>query len=475
MRKFFGTSFLIALLLVFSVSAFGQNNGKNIVGKWEGTLSVSGRSLRLVFNVDKNTDGKYISTMDSPDQVATGIKVDNTDVKGNKVVFEINSISGYYEGTLSGDGETITGTWEQRNYSFPLILKREGQAMSANVQKKPKEEVPYEVEDVYFHNKKAGIKLAGTLTKPKGGGPFPTVVLITGSGPQDRDETVFGHKPFLVIADYLTRRGIAVLRYDDRGVGKSTGDFSKATTRDFAEDVISAVNYLRSRKDIYPRKIGLIGHSEGGLIAPMVAVKDSNIAFIILMAGPGLPGDEILEMQSRLIAEVNGVSGKELEKDLAINKKIYNILKSDDDSAKVCKEIKMILNSYIEGLGDKEKREIGSKDKFINKQITQIMTPWFRFFVKYDPRPTLEKVKCPVLAIGGSKDLQVPAKENLAAIKKALKEGGNKDFTVMEIPGLNHLFQEAKTGAPSEYAKIKETISPKALKIMGDWISKRVK
>ncbi len=465
--------FAILAFTLFNLSVFASNQNKDIEGKWEGTLLVSGTSLRIVFNVSKNSTGRYVATMDSPDQGAWGIKVDKTVFDGEKVVFEINSINGRYEGAFKGD--EIGGTWEQRTYSFPLSLRRMKSGAISQSAVKHQEKYPYIIKDVTFKNKSAGVTLAGTLTLPKKGGPFPAVILITGSGPQDRNETVFGHKPFLVIADYLTRRGIAVLRYDDRGVGKSTGDFSKSTTEDFARDVICAVNYLKEQKNIDSKKIGLIGHSEGGLIAPMVAVRDSDIAFIVLMAGPGLTGSEILDMQSRLILKTNGKKEKTIDEYVAINDKVFDVLKMEKDSSKAYEQIKTILRDFVKGLSSEEKKEIGDEKKFVNRQIAAVMSPWFRYFVNYDPKPTLERVKCPVLAIGGSKDLQVPAKANLDAIREALQAGGNKNFEVKEFKGLNHLFQHAKTGSPSEYAKIKETIAPEVLKIIGDWIVKQVK
>ncbi len=296
--------------------------------------------------------------------------------------------------------------------------------------------------------------------------------MITGSGSQDRDETIFNHKPFLVIADFLTRRGIAVLRVDDRGVGKSTGSPAKATSKDFVGDVLSGVDYLKSRKEINHDQIGLIGHSEGGLIAPMAAVESPDVAFIVLMAGPGLTGEQILYKQSALIGKVDGKSDEEISQNLDLMKKLYHVVKDEKDSAVASVKLHKVFDNYYESLSDKEKKEIKNSGQNFDLQIKTIMSPWFRYFLTYNPVPVLEKVKCPVLAINGSKDLQVPPEEDLAAIKKALEEGGNKNFEVKELPGLNHLFQPAKTGSPLEYGKIEETISPEALKIMCDWILK---
>jgi len=334
---------------------------------------------------------------------------------------------------------------------------------------------PYTEEELVYENKEAGITLAGTLTLPSGDTPFPVVLLITGSGPHDRNETIFNHRPFLVLADYLTRQGIAVLRVDDRGMGKSTGDFFQATSEDFAFDVLAGIEYLKTRKEINPKQIGLIGHSEGGLIAPMVAVKSPDVAFIVLMAGAGLTGEEILYLQGALISRAMGVSEEKIAKNRQTNEKICSFIKEETDEKIIKEWLRQRFVAGWEKMSEEEKKAIGDPEEYLKAQLQCLFSPWVRFFLTYDPKPTLMKVKCPVLVINGEKDLQVPPKENLSAIEKALKAGGNKNFTIKELPGLNHLFQTAQTGLPSEYAKIEETISPDALKIIGDWILEQIR
>lgn len=326
-----------------------------------------------------------------------------------------------------------------------------------------------------FENKNANITLAGTLTYPKEGENFPVVILVSGSGPQNRNEELLGHKPFLVIADFLTRNGIAVLRYDDRGVGKSTGDFSSATTLDFVGDALSAVDFLKSKDQINKNLIGIIGHSEGGLIAPLAAVQSDDVAFIIMMAGPGLRGKEILVLQTELILSANGEPEDEIKKGAGLNEQLYGILLSEKDSASVSSQLRDVFErAYIE-MTDKEKTQIGSKDIFMERQFSMMQSPWFKYFLAYDPYETLTKVSCPVLAINGEKDLQVPSKENLAMIEKAFKEAEKENYKLVELPGLNHLFQTAKTGSPMEYSTIEETISPSALNVIKDWILENTK
>jgi hypothetical protein len=346
----------------------------------------------------------------------------------------------------------------------------------------PKPPYPYDEQEVVYQNKKDGVQLAGTLTLPRSKGPFPAVLLITGSGPQDRNETVIDHKPFLVLADHLTRLGIAVLRVDDRGVGKSTGRFSEATSEDFAADALAGVEYLKTRKEVAPRGIGLIGHSEGGLIAPLVAAASTDVAFIVMMAGPGLTGEQILYRQTLLISKAAGMSDDLIAQNRAAQEHIFAILKQEKDNVVAERRISEEAGAFREVAAkaraeatEEQKKTIDMIAAAIESQAKLVVSPWFRFFLTYDPRSALMKVRCPVLAINGEKDLQVPAKENLAAIRLALETGGNKDYTVLALPNLNHLFQTSRTGAISEYAQIEETISPAAMDTISKWILRRIR
>ena len=327
----------------------------------------------------------------------------------------------------------------------------------------------YYSEDVTFANEKENFTLAGTLTLPRKEGKFPAVVLISGSGLQNRNEEIMGHKPFLIIADYLTRQGIAVLRYDDRNFGASQGDASQATTENFADDAEAAVKYLQSRNEIEKTQIGLIGHSEGGIIAPMIAAKSDDIAFIVMLAGPGIDGKELLILQNELTSKAMGMADSMVEKSVAVNKKIYETIYNIDDAREREKQITECLTQYLETIPNAMKG--GQTDEaIISTTIKQVNSGWITYFIRYNPAPALEKVKCPVLAINGSKDIQVPAKVNLDAINDALTKGGNKNFTVKEFDGLNHLFQECNTGSPMEYAVIKQTFSPVVLAEISEWI-----
>ena len=457
-----------ASLVIFAQQRIASEIG--IEGIWQGELKVPGTVLRIVFKISKNLDGTLTATLNSPDQGATDIPVEEVIFKDNTLRLEVKSAGGVFEGKVSEDFLVIEGEWKQSGQTLPLTVKRVDKAVEILRPQEPKKPYPYIEEELVYENKEAGITLAGTLTLPPGKGPSPVVLLISGSGPQDRNETIYNHRPFLVLADYLTRQGIAVLRVDDRGVGKSTGDFSQATSVDFASDVLAGIEYLKTRKEINPEQIGLIGHSEGGLVAPMVAVKSPDVAFIVLMAGTGLIGEEILYLQGALIYRAMGVSEEDIIKNRQFNEKIFSVIKEEKDKKNAEERLRQMFMEDWEKMSDEKKEQIGDPEVFLKAQLQSLLSPWLKFFLTYDPKPTLSKVKCPVLAINGEKDLQVPPKENLSAIEEALVAGGNKNFIVKELPGLNHLFQTAQTGVPSEYAKIEETISPIALKIITDWI-----
>lgn len=459
---------LIAFLTSLSLTA------QNITGEWNGALKVQGTQLRLVFTITK-TDTGISATMDSPDQGAKGIPTTTTTFDNSILRITIANAKIEYEGTLGNDN-IIVGTFKQGGQSFPMNLSKEVIEKEKLVRpQEPIKPYSYYAEDITFENKKAGIRLAGTLTLPQKEGVFPVVILISGSGPQNRDEELLGHKPFLVLADYLTKNGIAVLRYDDRGIASSKGDFKTATTADFATDVEASIAYLKTRKEINKKKIGLIGHSEGGIIAPMVANKSADVAFIVLLAGTGIQGDKLLLLQQKLIGKVSGVSDEDLLKSELTNRKVFDIVNQSNSLEQLKTDLTNYLKQTLKDDPNAEKPEGMSDDDLVKLQVNQIANPWMHYFIKYDPASTLEKVKCPVLALNGEKDLQVPPKENLEAIKKALAKGGNKKVTTKELPNLNHLFQECKTGSPNEYATIEQTFSPTALTEILKWIQVQTK
>lgn len=461
------------LILCFVTLLYtGVAGAQDIEGQWNGLLKVQGMQLRLVFHVTKSGEG-YSSTMDSPDQGAMGMPVTATTYQPPTVRFEIIQIGFVYEGQVNGT--RITGSLTQRGQSFPMDLSRdEVKKEEIRRPQMPVAPYPYRSEEVSFRNESAGIALAGTLTLPEGDGRFPAVVLISGSGPQDRDESLLGHKPFLVLSDYLTRQGIAVLRFDDRGVAQSEGTFETGTTVDFASDAKSAVAYLMTREEIDHKHIGLIGHSEGGIIAPIVAAESKEVAFVVLLAGTGIRGDQLLLLQQKLILAASGASEEDIMESEAANSKFFELILENENQDALKELVGKELTKMYREMTDEERQGM-TEDAWIDMEMEQMLSPWMQFFIRYDPAPTLEKVKCPVLAVNGEKDLQVPPKENISAIEAALKDGGNKKVTTIIFPGLNHLFQECTTGSPSEYAEIEQTLSPVMMDSVGQWILKTVK
>lgn len=450
------------------------------VGNWMGALSVGGAELRMRLEVTSD-DGALSAAMYSIDQGNAAIPVASTTVEGASVTLTMPMIAGSYEGSLSEDGQTIDGTFTQAGTALPLVLERVSAEEAAGPARpqNPEEPLPYHVEEVSYPNPDGGHVLAGTFTRPEGGGPFPAVILISGSGPQDRDEALMGHRPFLVLSDHLTRSGIAVLRFDDRGVGESTGNFATATSLDFASDALAGVAYLKTRADVDPGAIGLAGHSEGGLIAPIAATQSDQISYIVLMAGPGITGEEILYAQGALIARAGGATEEQIAESEARQRATYEILKSEADPARAAEMITDVARAAFEELSEAERAQQGitdqeSFDRVVQMQVQQVNSPWFRYFLTYDPSPTLEQVTIPVLAINGEKDLQVPYEVNLREIEAALQRGGNTNYEIHALPDHNHLFQHSETGAPSEYATIEETWSVESMELIADWILRTV-
>jgi len=447
-----------------------------IAGLWAGSLETGSATLRLALHITAQPNGGCASTLDSIDQSALGIPVARTAFVGRTLTLTLPALNARYVATLDADGKTLSGTWTQGAGSLPLTLAKTDKAPDGPRRpQEPHPPFPYATRNVVYANPAGGVLLAGTLSTPHGKGPFPAAVLIPGSGSHDRDETLFGHKPFLVIADYLTRRGIAVLRVDDRGVGGSTGSKPQSNDHGMAGDVRAGVAFLGTQPDIDPRKIGLIGHSEGGLIAPLAAANSHTIAFVVLLAGPGVPGEQILREQNALIL-------RSLHADPALiawtgkqQAQTFAILSSTPDNAQAKAKLDALLQTASASMPAELQPHAAEYRANFAAQEQIVLTPWFRGFLASRPAAVLAQVHCPVLALGGAKDLQVPAAQNLRAIAQALKAGGNADVTVREMPGLNHLFQTAPTGALDEYAQIEETFAPAALKVMGDWIARRTR
>lgn len=461
------------ILLIISFLSSLLLHAQDISGEWHGKINVMGTELGFSFDFTKK-DNSYSGKMNVPQQKAFGIPLSTVAFQDNLLTIRFDPAGMTYTGKLNTDN-IFEGTFSQNGQNLPLNLGREKIEETKILRpQEPKAPFPYNMEEVTFENKKDKITLAGTFTYPKNEN-FPVVILISGSGPQNRNSEIFGHKSFWVIADYLTRNGIGVLRVDDRGVEQSQGDPSVATSYDFATDVEAAVAFLKNKNGVNSKKIGLLGHSEGGMIAPIVASKDKTINFIVLLAAPGIPCDQLLLEQSYLIGKASGMSEEELNKTKAINLSAYNLIKSEKSDAEVKKELEVIFEKLFSENPEFSKLSEAEKKQATAQQVEPLISPWYRNFIRFNPQVYLEKVKCPVFVLNGEKDLQVPSTINTQGIQSALNKGGNKKVTVKQYPTLNHLFQEAQTGLVEEYASIEQTFFPGALTDIKDWILTQTK
>lgn len=454
---------MVLILFFFGNPLFAQSPE----GSWKGVLQVMGQEIRLVFHFEGDGE-KWKATMDSPDQGVSGIGVDEVSVINGELELKILAAGITFSGEIKAD--EIEGTFKQSGLQLPLKLEKmaEGEeliSLEKEIKVRPQDPqppFPYKEEILGFYNEEEGIRLEGTLTIPEGEGPFPLVVLITGSGPQDRNSEILGHRPFLVIADHLSRNGIAVFRYDERGVGVSEGDFSTATTADFAADAKAAIEMLNEHPAIDANKTGIAGHSEGGLVAPMVAVQTNAVDFLILMAGSGVRGDQLLLEQKKQIELQMGFDSAMVVESLYYFAAVYELIAEGELEGEELTEA--VKEALMPVFGP------SATEAQVEAAVAQLLTPWMKYFIRHDPATVLKQVRCPVLAFNGDLDLQVSAEINLAAIEGALIEGGNEQVKTHVFEGLNHLFQSAQTGLPAEYESIEETFAPEVMELMVDWV-----
>lgn len=446
---------------------------QSIDGVWNGSLTVGPQTVRITVHFTTGETGLR-ATIDIPQQGATGVQLQNVSYDDSRLYMELPAgpTLAVFDGRQVGD--SIGGAFTQAGLGGTFFLKRSSQATA--MAEEPPEPLPYAEEEVTFHN--AAITLAGTLTLPESGAPHPAVVMITGSGPQNRDEELFGFKPFRMIADHLTRNGVAVLRYDDRGVGGSTGSVSESTSEDFARDVVAAIDFLQKRNDIRPQRIGLIGHSEGGIVAPLAASMSDEVAFMVLVAGTSVSGAEILMEQGALIMRASGATEVDIEQQITFQKRTFEAIRSGDGWDELAADLETRLRESIAEMSDSQRNAITDVDTFINTQtqaqLTALQTPWFRYFLDYDPAATLRRIDTPILALFGELDLQVPPAQNRGPMEQALRDGNHPDYTVRVLPQANHLFITATTGSPTEYAALEKVFVPEFLPLITEWILERV-
>ncbi|PXX64194.1 hypothetical protein DFR70_105379 [Nocardia tenerifensis] len=450
---------IASILFVVGVLVAGCSSDTNppepTTGDWHGAIEVPGQPIEV--GVTFTGDGT--ATIDIPIQGLSGAKLKDVQSDRAGVSFAIPDVPGdpKFHGIYDQGADRIAGDFVQSGHTFKLSLQR-GKVAPLNRPQTPQAPFPYKSEDVTYRS--GDITVAGTLTKPEGSGPFPAVLLITGSGPQDRNEELFGHKPFLLVADTLTRAGYAVLRTDDRGVGGTGGKLNDANYTDLANDAAAGVGFLRGRPDIDPARVGLFGHSEGGYLAPLVASRpDSGVAFAILMAGPGVPGADVLVEQTRLIAAAGGAPAEVVDTKVRETAAVAALLRVGDVAG--AKE-----------LVRKQNEAKPADQRTSDAEVDATITPYLAALVAYDPAPALSALRIPVLAFYGGSDLQVPAAQSEQPMRDHL--AADPDATVHVFPGLNHLMQPAKTGLPTEYAKIETTISPDVLTYVTGWLTQRI-
>ncbi|MUI11894.1 alpha/beta fold hydrolase [Massilia dura] len=449
----------VPCLAAAAAMAAGPVHAEDAGGYWRGRIA---NALDVFVQFQKGPDGHWAGTLTVPQQGMVS-KVDKLAVTGDQVSFAMTALDAGFTARWNDADKAWNGTWRQQGRSVPLVLRRTD--AGSLKPSRPQEEAiaarapGYTGSEVRFANDAANVTLAGTFTVPHGKGPFPAVVLVHGSGPLDRDQKVFEHKIFLVLADHLSRQGIAVLRYDKRGIGKSSGVYAGATSLDFASDAEAAVRFLRGRPEVATRHIGIVGHSEGGLIAPLVASRDAGLGFLVLLAGPGVRGELLMAEQLALAASANGAPEHVVEKERVLNQAILAAMASEPQLEAARARAKLVVE---------EARRNGTLSADAEARVGLFSTPWFHTFLRHEPGPALRATRQPVLVLNGELDRQVPAAMDLDAIRTALKD--NPRAVVKALPKLNHLFQTAVTGAGSEYFGIDETIAPAALDIVSDWI-----
>lgn len=464
---------LSALAMICGLAANAQQDLK---GDWQGVLKAGGAELHIIFHI---SDSSAVS-MDVIEQGAKDIPASGMSISGDSIQIGMSSIKSSYAGVRKG-ADQINGYWKQGGMSFPLDIKRNEKPVTFNRPQTPKAPFKYKSEDVEFQNSDKSVTFGGTLTLPSGKGPFPTVLLISGSGRQNRDEELFGHKPFAVVADHLSDKGYAVLRVDDRGTGKTTGDVPDLTSADFVKDASAAIDYLKTRKDINQKKIGIAGHSEGGMIAQMLATQRQDMDFIILLAGPGVRSSQLMMEQNAAILKANGARDEVIGSYLRLYDQVVQSAIHPGTKIEVKERIATAVKRWrsetdpeivraTTGITDNTSEQVVSE-----KMAQDFLDPWIRYFLAYDPQPYLEKLQVKVLALNGDKDVQVVATSNLRGLEAGLAKSKSKQYTVKAMPGLNHLFQTCNKCTVAEYAQLEETFSPLALHEMSDWLDKYVK
>lgn len=471
MKKTFHFSVLLFLILIFSFKTFGQSGYQKIEGSWQGFIVNEKDTFVLVFDV--NSESKTPVLMTFPYIAKEDVRPQGLRFENDTLRLSVSSLAARIQLVYKNENE-MDGLWIATNTKDTLSLRMQKTNHPFRVHRPqmPKEPFPYASEIITITNKKAKVSLEGTLTLPQGEGVFPCVILVTGSGPQDRNSEILMHSSFWVIADYLSRHGVAVFRYDERGVGKSTGNFSTSTSHDFTDDLLAVFKFLQKNRKLNKNQIGVAGHSEGGLVCAMASARNKNISFYISLAGPAVRGSDILIEQAKQLFIVSGKDEEYVDFEYAFRKKIFEMFHSISDSQKFAEAVRDYFEKTMTEIGEEKAKEHNISKPFAEMWIIQLSSPWMKEFMSIDPANYLQKIKCPVLVMIGEKDFQVPHYQNLPVYENVFSESKHPNYTILKLPQLNHLFQTANTGSISEYGRIEETFSPLALQTMKDWILK---
>lgn len=441
----------------------------SLEGTWSGRLEAGKSKLRIVFQIERK-DGAYTARMSSPDQGANDLPVDGVKIDGDSITIEMHAIRAQYAGRLAPDGNAIDGEWRQPGTTLPLRLQR-GILEASRRPQEPAPPLPYDVRETCWRAAAAGVELCGTLTIPRGS-TSAAVVLLAGSGLLDRDAFAFGHRPLLVLADRLARHGIAALRFDHRGVGKSTGDYASTTTSDRVDDAASALATLRAATRDVPA--GLIGHSEGGVVAAMLAARDAKVAFVVLLNAPGLRGRDLLALRAERIARRAGVSEDDIARDRTLRLRALDAVVKGGTEQEVAGAVRAIIGEETRSMSDAGRKQLGYSAAGIEEMVVfhSANRTWLKEYLGLDPALAISNVRAPVLIVAGERDMQVPAEANAFALEAAKRAGGHANAEVRLLPRLNHLLQTAETGMPNEYSLIDETIAEPALDAIIAWIGR---
>ena len=458
---------LSTIITAFLLTTAHCVQSQDFTGSWTGSLDFGKEKLTVNIHIKQGDHGILTGTFDSPDQGAYDLPFQSVETKDVQLICLEKRMNIKLVAEFVGDDD-LEASWTQGGQAFPISFRRlEGEVVDKSKLQDPVPPFPYEEEELWFINTK-GDTLYGTLTHPKGKKKAPGIILITGSGPQDRNSEILGHRPFFVLSDYLTRQGIAVFRYDERGVGMSGGDFSTATSEDFAKDAAEALKRMACHPNVDNKRLGVFGHSEGGIVAPLMNASFLQPHFLILAAAPGVPSRDLLLMQNDKIGEVQGLTKKQRERSREENTALFDLIIESANIEDAHTKINQYFDEKIEG--SKEISDVKRLEQLRKSVHTSMLTPWFDYFIRYQPEAHLRSIQTPTLAINGKLDVQVPWEENTREIREAFEKSGNTNLHIKTYDALNHLFQTAKTGSPMEYAQNTETFNEEVMADIAEFI-----